>query len=536
MKHLSILAHADPAEINGKSVQQRAAGRFYTHERIGRALAAEVADTVPHGLDAVSILDPFGGDGRLLVWLTEELAVRGFRKIEASVWDQEGDAVDVAVKALEATASKLDVEIEVDRWTGDTFERAITERRRWTLVITNPPWELLKPDHREMRRLPPDLRDEYIAELRAFDRRLSSEYPTSQPSRRFAGWGTNLSRVGTEVALRLTEHGGSCGVVCPSSLLADSTTGTLRRWLFQEFAVNAITHFPAEARLFQGVDVPCCTFVAVRGGAAAATSITRVAPDHSVVERTAVQLDHRWLDGRDFAVPVQMGVDGIRLLRLLDQHPRWAAFEGRGPAALWAGRELDETRRAEFTLPEGDVAFVRSLHIQRLVPPRLPPEFVDLSKRALPASTGFVRLAWRDISRPSQKRRVHATLLPAGCVTGNSLSVAYFRDQDHPRLLALLGIVSSLPFEFQVRSLLMTNHVSLSVMRASRVPALDDPAVVRELAEATFRCLQGESEAEEQLELAVARAYGLDAEAHAAIAAFFGFRSPMSALPAAVAA
>lgn len=531
MKHLSILSHADPTEINGKSFQQRAAGRFYTHELIGRMLATQLARRVPADLDEISILDPFGGDGRLVVWLTEELVRNGKTRISTEVWDQEHEAVDCAVTALERVADRLELDGTVTGWAGDTFDRAVSERRQWTLVITNPPWELLKPDHREMRRLPTQKRDEYIAELRSFDRRLASEYPTSQPSRRFAGWGTNLSRVGTEVALRLTSAGGVCGVVCPSSLLADSTTTPLRRWLFQHFALEEVGHFPAEARLFPGVDVPCCSFVAVRAGTTSRTRITRIAPDHSVLESSLLNLDRAWLEGRDYAIPVQMGVQAIRLLTLFDRHPRWAALEGRGDDGLWAGRELDETRRASFTLAAGDVPFVRSLHIQRLTPPVLPAEFVDQTKRTVPVSTAHVRLAWRDISRPSQARRVHATLLPPRCVTGNSMSVAYFRDDDLARLTALLGVVSSMPFEFQVRSLLMTNHVSLSVMRAARLPNLAG-ATVRRLANATYNCLNRAEGSERGLEAAVADAYGLSSADWTALAAHFDPDDPGTPEPA----
>jgi hypothetical protein len=89
------------------------------------------------------------------------------------------------------------------------------------------------------------------------------------------------------------------------------------------------------------------------------------------------------------------------------------------------------------------------------------------------------------------------------------VSVAFFRDGGLPRLLTLLGLVSSMPFELQVRSLLMTNHVSLSVMRAGRLPRLDGP-VAAGIADLTYACLAGEPGAEANLERAAAEAYGLD--------------------------
>jgi Alw26I/Eco31I/Esp3I family type II restriction m6 adenine DNA methyltransferase len=520
MDHLAILEAADRTAINGKNIQRRASGRFYTHELIGRHLAAAVASATTLR-DEVSVIDPFGGDARLVAWLLPELAKRGVRRVRAAVWEQDRTAAPLAAKRVEDSAAAAGIDVQVDLWRGDTFDRAVTTRERFDFVVTNPPWELLKPDHRELRRLPAHVRDEYVAELRAFDRRLASEFPVSQPSRRFAGWGTNLSRVGTEVALRLTADGGACGVVCPSSLLADSTTATLRGWLLERFALVDVAHWPAEARLFENVDVPCLSFVAVRGLHQNGTRVTRIGASRAVTDSEIVNLGRKWLEGRDYAIPVQFGAEGIRLLEQLDGHPRLAALEGRQPQGLWAGRELDETGRATFTVTSGEHPFVRSLHVHRLAQPALPrDEFVDVTKRPLPASAGHVRLVWRDISRPSQKRRIHASLLPAGPVTGNSVSVAHFRDGDLPRLLALLGLVSSLPFEFQVRSLLMTNHVSLSAMRAARLPALTS-SKVHELAEATYNCLARRTEAEARLEYLAARAYDLDLDTWAGIASCF---------------
>ena len=102
------------------------------------------------------------------------------------------------------------------------------------------------------------------------------------------------------------------------------------------------------------------------------------------------------------------------------------------------------------------------------------------------------------------------------------MSVAYFRDGDQVRLLALLALVSSLPFEFQVRSLLMTNHVSLSVIRATRAPELDKSSTLA-LAEAAFACLNAQFRAEQRLEQAVAGAYGLDPEMWTRMASHFPY-------------
>lgn len=43
----------------------------------------------------------------------------------------------------------------------------------------------------------------YIDSLREFDDYLSRVLPYSQPKRKFAGWGTNLSRVGAELSLEI---------------------------------------------------------------------------------------------------------------------------------------------------------------------------------------------------------------------------------------------------------------------------------------------------------------------------------------------
>jgi hypothetical protein len=97
-------------------------------------------------------------------------------------------------------------------------------------------------------------------------------------------------------------------------------------------------------------------------------------------------------------------------------------------------------------------------------------------------------------------------------VTGNSLGVAYRKDDDLKRLAALLGIFNSLTWEYQLRARLSTGHISLSSVRLVRLPRLT-PLDEVHLAELAIQALEGIDQAETRLEVEVARAYGLDASA-----------------------
>lgn len=57
----------------------------------------------------------------------------------------------------------------------------------------------------------------YIDSLREFDDYLSRVLPYSQPKRKFAGWGTNLSRVGAELSLEICNKNGLVAIVMPAS-------------------------------------------------------------------------------------------------------------------------------------------------------------------------------------------------------------------------------------------------------------------------------------------------------------------------------
>lgn len=511
--HLELVQGLSSAASNGKDIVRRATGRFYTHELIGRYLARELVASLAGGsgrTTEVTVVDPFCGDGRLVAWLLQETHHCHPRQGEWTVelWDCDGAAVKRAIATVEAEAARLGRAVTVRGRTWDTFAEAPAMAGKFDVVVTNPPWEQVKPDRRELSLLHEADRAGYVGSLKEWSRFLQAVYPDAQPRQKFAGWGTNLARVGTDVAMRLTAPDGLCGVVSPASLLADTNSEALRRVILERMALRAVGYFPAEARLFDGVDVPCIAFVAQAGQTSKhEPEIARFGADHALLERRRVSLDAAQLRPAGWVVPVSFGAAGIELLAQMNALPRFGDLEAAG--AIWAGRELDETGKERYLSPQGIRPFAKGVNVRRYGVANQPSLYVDETRVKLPRSVDHPRLAWRDVSRPNQKRRVQATLIPSGWVTGNSLGVAYDRKGNLNRLAALLAIFNSLIFEYQLRASLSTGHISLSSVRRIHIPHLPRRREAR-LAELALEALDERAGAEEAIEVEVARAYGID--------------------------
>jgi DNA-cytosine methyltransferase len=514
--HLSILrAAADDHEDQLEGALIKATGRYYTHHLIGSHLARTVWDVIADGLPygaRLSVIDPFAGDGRLVAWLIQHAVDEGRSDLSWSttLWDLDPAGLEKAQARLLHMAEELGVVISTEVVTGDSFRIGGANYSEFDIVVTNPPWELLKPDRRELDRLGPDAKAEYIKTMRAYDAFLAEILPLSQPARKFAGWGTNLARVGTELAVKLARPGGVVGLVSPASALADEMSKAVRRWLLTENSLVDAAYFPAEARLFSGADVSTATLTFQR-----CPTVT-VAPHISVYHEPGsppavddVVLPREFLEESGFVVPISFGAHGIHTLVALSALPTFGELECDQTEGLWAGRELDETGVAKWLGPEGDGLFVKGRMIDRFTVVERPQGKVKKEGWTVPASVQHRRIAWRDVSRPNQKRRVKATIIPAGWIAGNSLGVAYFRHGNEERLRALLGLMSSFPFEFQLRSYLATGHVSLGALRKVHLPPLALTPALRSLADAVAAALKGDPKAEVRVEAIAAKLYGL---------------------------
>ena len=505
------------ATTGTKDLLQRATGRFYTHNVIGQHLVLSLMKAFDfQKLSRIRLVEPFCGDGRLVCWLMEAVSARYpeiKRDWEITLWEIDEHALPMAVEAVQATAARLGERVTVCGAVGNSFHLAKHAKGAFHICLTNPPWETLKPDRRELELLSSEDAANYTKYLRVQTEELSHLYPHSVPSSRFSGWGVNLARCGTEAALQLVSAGGVCGVVLPASLLADTVSEPFRKWLFSNHTPHDISYYVAEARLFAEVDQQSVTLT-LSPNYSQNTIVSLTTYDKACKPSTSEIGAIAWNDIRlnGYTIPIQFGSDLLHIVPLLRQLPTFADLEGERSTDLWAGRELDETKYQEFVAPYGVHQFLKGRMIQRFEVSYTPSLYLKPNGPAIPKSASFHRLVWRDVARPSQKRRIYAAIIPPSYVTGNSLSVAYFRNNSIVRLQALLGLMSSFVFEAQVRMHLATAHISLGAVRKAHLPPISDNLTTERLAYLVGLCQKGDVHAQIMLEVVIAQLYALSHE------------------------
>ena len=257
MKHTTILKSISQG-ASVKNALVRATGKFYTPPIIADNLVGDVVSSLRLASKReLRVVDPFCGDGRLIVALLRKLALKlKHKRIRWRIffWDYDENAVILSQQSISKTVQELGLDASLDPRCQDSFLLPQEYYGEYDCVITNPPWESIKPDSRELSELTDQDRKAYLAGMKEYDLKLASVLPFSQPRKKYAGWGTNLSRCGTELALKLVADWGICGLVIPLSLLMDQSSIPLRRWMFTNAEPLSISNYPAEAKLFPQVD------------------------------------------------------------------------------------------------------------------------------------------------------------------------------------------------------------------------------------------------------------------------------------------
>ena len=485
-------------------------GKFYTDYDIAQSMMRMLSQRYVYDTFAseLRIIDPFCGDGRLIVSLLAELQKSGklsSKRLYISIWDIDANAVNIAKSEIEQFCEFAGLKYELDARRVDAFVGYDSVRGKYDICVTNPPWSLLKPQKLFSKSNGEKAMAGYRNAIEQYDSYMKEAFVISRPSSKFGKWGTNLARCGTEVALRLIKSSGFCGIVSPASLLNDQVSSRLRSWIFENYKVINVSYYPAELKLYGSADISSITMV-VKGGETDQSLSVRIYSDKDTYKEKKIEKAvFEYIKRTGFCIPLKTGIEAIPIMMYLEQLPSTDEFcEATG---LSFTRELDETRVKEKLLPTGKIEFAKGYMVDRysFTSDQL---FLNEEMVIPPPSSLTSKVVWRDVSRDSQVRRIKATLLPPGFICGNSLGVVYGEEAKLSSLKMLLAIMNSMIFEYQARSMLVSNHVSAGIVKQIRVPR---PCVDMGIVELVDKQLAGQ-DVEDAIELAVAHLYNLSPE------------------------
>jgi hypothetical protein len=409
------------------------------------------------------------------------------------------------------------------------FPRVFTpERPGFDAVVGNPPWEevtvetlgfygLSAPG---LRSLPERPRAAAVAELVArrpdLPDRLAAARRRAALRRRYLTDGEYAPMPGDPDLYKsfcqryraLLRDGGALGVVLPRGAFAAGGSTGFRRWLFEESRCRRLD-FLLNRRCWIFDTHPQYTVALLAAERARpsrdqAMRVAGTAASLAEWERQAASpglVLPREAFGPGWTVPLLRGqaeADLLARLRRGTPFPygpggRWRCFpvaelHETGDRHLWAGADgaalplwkgesfgqYDPHGAGARQCPPGDAVW-RKLRKPRPGSGSVLAGELDAAarRRAVLGELGRARVAFRDVSRATDARTVRACLVPpAVLLTNKAPYLAFAAGDDHARA-ACLGIMNSLPFDWQARRYVEIN-LNFFILEGLVVPDLDD--------------------------------------------------------------
>ena len=212
--------------------------------------------------------------------LLDQFQVLGI-KYEEATWDakkdKEGKVKNRPLKLKDIT------DLHPFHW-GFEFDEIVNKRGGFDAIITNPPWEIFKPQAKEFFVKHSDIVTKNTMSIKDFEKeqdkllknpeirkawlgflsdfpyvsayyRMSPQYKNqiSIVKGKKAGSDINLYKLFLEQCFNLLRPGGHCGIVVPTGIYTDLGTKQLRQLLFDETEIEHLIGLSNERNIFEGV-------------------------------------------------------------------------------------------------------------------------------------------------------------------------------------------------------------------------------------------------------------------------------------------
>lgn len=435
--------------------------------------------------DITQIRDEIDNLDKEAIPILDEMLLEAFHdqkvKFEQAHWDTEKQKVGKPSKRP-LTRSDID-ELTPFHW-GYQFHQRFSKGKGFDAIITNPPWEILKPQDKEffqqvgikapknnmtikefqaLRKQVlsdrPELVTEYEEYLSGFPHqsayfRSAPEYDDQSAivNGKKTGTDINLYKLFVERCFDLLRPGGLCGIVIPGSIYTDLGSTGLRRMLFSSSIVTGCIGLSNEKFIFEGVHhaYKICLFSFRKGG-----KTKNISASFRIDPREAISKEHleAFLSIRDNRILIDLKLikklapqtlsllefkcpQDIEIAKKMAEYPRLDEYI-EGSWNLRLGSEfhmtndshLFVTAQSEGTLPLFEGKMIHQFSC-KLTPPRYWVKESDgrskITGRADDDGRELdyqrYRLCYRSVSGSSNLRTMIATVLPKNVFCGHSLN------------------------------------------------------------------------------------------------------------------
>jgi hypothetical protein len=477
--------------------------------RAGNALVGlmSLKEETRAGIAGPSIPGPTRGDNWTCADISpDEKLLRQFMEsgimFQQATWDESNDKQG---RLLRRPLNLSDIAaMRPFHWASE-FDRLLERRGGFDAIITNPPWEIFKPQAKEFFAEHSKLVTKNKMTIREFEKertrllldrevrqawleyqsrfphlsryfRSSSQYKNQVAvvNQRKAGTDINLYKLFLERCFNLLRAGGECGIVLPSGIYTDLGAKRLREMLFRDSLMRGLFGFENRRAVFENVDSRFkFVLLTFRKGAGTKTfpaafmrhhvcELERFPLDNSVSLNVELirRLSPDSLSLMEFKSEMDVRI-ALKMLRFpplgenfLDQ---WnltlnSEFHMTGDSGLF------KTSEGAGRLPLYEGKMVHQF-THRLARPRY---WIDESEGAgiLNGRNGkgprgkpdyqTYRLAFRDVARNTDYRTMLACIIPPGSFAGNTLYLSHqFARLD--QLLFVVAVLNSLACDYLLR-------------------------------------------------------------------------------------